>query len=223
MIYESGVFSLIVQLIVAVIEVIGLQFEVNPNDEIIKDLLKVEFFVQGIEFLFYVWLIMFFYKYGKNITPFRYADWSITTPLMLITLAAYLKHSPKKPQRLLEFLKSEQVPLGVVVILNTAMLLFGYWGETGFMHPYLSTLLGFIPFGLNFKYIYKKFVPKESSENYKQYLYYWFVVFWGLYGVFAVMSYTVKNTGYNILDLFSKNFFGVFLAYIIWQKSNQTQ
>jgi hypothetical protein len=33
------------------------------------------------------------------------------------------------------------------------------------------------------------------------------------------MSYTVKNTGYNILDIFAKNFFGVFLAYIVWKKS----
>jgi hypothetical protein len=40
----------------------------------------------------------------------------------------------------------------------------------------------------------------------------WFVFFWSLYGVFSTMSYTTKNTGYNILDIFSKNFFGLFLA-----------
>jgi hypothetical protein len=33
------------------------------------------------------------------------------------------------------------------------------------------------------------------------------------------MSYTIKNTGYNILDVFAKNFFGLFLAYIVVSKS----
>jgi len=33
------------------------------------------------------------------------------------------------------------------------------------------------------------------------------------------MNYTIKNSGYNILDIFAKNFFGIFLAYILWSKS----
>ena len=41
-------------------------------------------------------------------------------------------------------------------------------------------------------------------------LFYYFVVVWALYGVAALMSYKWKNVGYNILDLFSKNFFGLF-------------
>jgi hypothetical protein len=43
-------------------------------------------------------------------------------------------------------------------------------------------------------------------------------VFISIYGVFAVTKYSIKNTGYNILDIFAKNFFGAFLAYIIWSK-----
>jgi len=31
------------------------------------------------------------------------------------------------------------------------------------------------------------------------------------------MNYTNKNTGYNILDIFAKNFFGLFLAYTVWK------
>jgi len=37
--------------------------------------------------------------------------------------------------------------------------------------------------------------------------------------VFALTSYTIKNTGYNILDIFAKNFFGLFLAYVVYTKS----
>jgi bacteriorhodopsin len=45
------------------------------------------------------------------------------------------------------------------------------------------------------------------------------VGFWALYGLFALLNYTAKNVSYNILDLFAKNFFGVFLSLVIWRKS----
>jgi hypothetical protein len=98
------------------------------------------------------------------------------------------------------------------------MLLFGLIGEFGILSPYTSKALGFIPFVINFKYIKDEFLL-SNEDKLKNALFYWFVFFWGLYGVFALTSYTVKNTVYNILDIFSKNFFGIFLAYIIWSKS----
>ena len=96
------------------------------------------------------------------------------------------------------------------------MLFFGLLGELGYLNPYTSTALGFIPFVLNFKYINDTFLP--AGDMLKSAVFYWFAFTWSLYGVFAVTSYTIKNTGYNILDVFSKNFFGIFLAYIIWLK-----
>jgi bacteriorhodopsin len=36
-----------------------------------------------------------------------------------------------------------------------------------------------------------------------------------MYGIVAVLPYTLKNTIYNVLDLFAKNFFGLFLSYLI--------
>ena len=98
------------------------------------------------------------------------------------------------------------------------MLLFGLIGELGFLTPSVSTMLGFIPFAINFKYIKDTFLP-TSEDTFKNVMFYWFVFFWSLYGVFALTSYTIKNAGYNILDIFAKNFFGLFLAYIIWSKS----
>ena len=40
---------------------------------------------------------------------------------------------------------------------------------------------------------------------------------WALYGIASVMSYKVKNISYNILDLFAKNFFGLYLAYLLFK------
>jgi bacteriorhodopsin len=218
MIYASGIISLAVQFLVGVIDYLAINTEVSPNDEILRDLLKVELFVQIIEFIFYIWLVFYFSQVSRNITPFRYLDWSITTPLMLIILAAYLNHDGTTVSRLSDFLSNHKGSIIKIVSLNAAMLLFGLVGELGYLNPYISTALGFIPFTLNFKYIKDTFLPSSEDKN-KNLLLYWFVFFWALYGVFALMNYTNKNTGYNILDVFSKNFFGLFLAYIIWSKS----
>lgn len=88
-------------------------------------------------------------------------------------------------------------------------------GEIGYLNTYISVALGFIPFVLNFKYIKDTFLPSCPEDKQKNYLFYWFVFFWSLYGVFAITTYKIKNTGYNILDIFAKNFFGLFLAYIV--------
>ena len=220
MIYISGILSLIVQVLVGSIDYLTINIKVSSTDEILKDLLRVELFVQAIEFVFYLWLIYYFSKVSHNITPFRYLDWAVTTPLMLITLSAFLNHDGSTPTRLTDFISNHKGSMITIVLLNAAMLFFGLIGEFGYLNPYISTALGFIPFVLNFKYIKDTFLP-SSEDKTKNALFYWFVFSWSLYGVFAVMNYTTKNTGYNILDIFSKNFFGLFLAYVIWSKSPQ--
>jgi len=216
MIYASGLISLIIQAVVGLIDYFAINIEVDPKDEILKDLLKVEVFVQIIEFIFYVWLIYYFKKASQNVTPFRYIDWAITTPIMLITLSAFLSHDGTKTSRLKDFLFDNKDSLIKVVFLNAGMLFFGLVGELGYLNAYTSTALGFIPFALNFKHIKDSFLPSEDIL--KSMVFYWFVFFWSLYGVFAVTSYSIKNTGYNILDVFAKNFFGLFLAYIVWSR-----
>ena len=216
MIYASGVISLIVQGIIGVIDYAAINLKIDLKDELLKDLLKVELFVQIIEFIFYMWLLYYFKKGSQNITPFRYLDWAITTPLMLITLSAFLSHDGTKTTRLHDFLSDNKHSVIRIVFLNAAMLFFGLVGEFGYLSVYTSTALGFVPFILNFKYIKDTFLP--SGDIQKSLVFYWFVFFWSLYGVFAVAKYTIKNTGYNILDIFAKNFFGVFLAYNIWSR-----
>jgi bacteriorhodopsin len=218
MIYISGIVSLIIQLVVGVIDYLALKIELDSKDQLLKDLLEVELFVQIIEFVFYVWLIYYFNQVSRNITPFRYLDWAVTTPLMLITLSAFLQHDGTASNRLIDFVSNHTASIVQIVLLNAAMLLCGLIGEFGYLSHYTSTALGFIPFALNFKYIKETFLP-SSEDTFKNAVFYWFVFFWALYGVFALMKYTTKNTGYNILDIFSKNFFGLFLAYIIWSKS----
>ena len=219
MIYSSGIISLIIQFIIGIIDYLGINLKVDSKDEILKDLLKLEVVVQIVEFIFYVWLIFYFNKVSQNITPFRYLDWGITTPLMLITLSAFLKHDGSTKDRLSDFLSKHKDSVVKIVVLNSAMLLCGLLGEFGYLSAYTAAALGFIPFVLNFKYIKDTFLPSEDKQ--KKAVFIWFVFFWSLYGVLSTMNYTIKNTGYNILDLFAKNFFGLFLAYVIKSKSLQ--
>lgn len=222
MIYSTAIASLSAQFIIGIVDYLALKTEVHKKDEILKDLLKVELFVQIIEFTFYVWLLYYFSQVSGNITPFRYLDWSITTPLMLITLSGFLSHDGTTPTRLGEFLHNNAGSMIKIVALNAAMLLFGFIGELGYLNVYLSTALGFIPFAINFKYIKDTFLP-SSEDKFKNVLFYGFLFFWSLYGLFAVMNHTTKNVGYTILDIFSKNIFGVFLAYIVWTKSKMAE
>jgi bacteriorhodopsin len=224
MIHASALVSLVIQAVVGVIDYLALKEKVSPKDEILKDLLKVEFVVQIIEFIFYIWLFVYFSQISHNITPYRYLDWAITTPLMLITLSAFLHHNGgNDTSRLSDFVfdhrdSNDMGSILRIVLLNATMLLFGFIGEIGYLSPYVSTALGFIPFTIMFKYIKDTFLA-SSADKFKIGVFYWFVFFWSLYGVFALTSYKTKNIGYNILDIFSKNFFGLFLAYTIWSKS----
>jgi len=219
MIYASGLVSLFVQVVVGVIDSLAINTNIDPKDEILKDLLRVELGVQVVEFIFYVWLIYYFSKVSKNITPFRYLDWMITTPLMLITLSAFLKHDGSSRDRLSDFISKNKGSVLKIVLLNAAMLVCGLMGELGYLSVFTAAALGFVPFVLNFKHIKDTFLPSPPQEKIKTPLFYWFVFVWSLYGVFATMNYQTKNIGYNILDIFSKNFFGVFLSYVVIKKS----
>ena len=216
MLYESAYFSLIFQFIIGIINIYGLNIDVPPDKKIFKDILKLEFGVQIIEFIFYFWMIINF-ELIKNITPYRYLDWIITTPTMLITLISYLNN--KEDSSLKEFLSKNKLFVSKIVILNIIMMLFGLAGELNYMDYNTSIIIGFILFIYYFKSIYDKYLITNTNSN-KTKLYWFFFIIWTLYGVVAFLPYEQKNTAYNILDLFSKNLFSVFLVIIILKSKN---
>ena len=215
--YVTLVVSIIVQIITGIIEIGTFFVKVPPIYSIIRQLLLLELVVQFFEGSFYVWLAYNFTKV-LNVTPKRYLDWFITTPTMLITLMTYLIYLNTMVENKtteLEFftvLKENSNIFIPVVLLNWLMLLFGYLGEMKIIPVLLGVFLGFIPFLLYYYIIYVNYV----TENTNGYLLFWyFFFFWSMYGFVAVLPYYVKNAFYNILDLFAKNFFGIFLSYII--------
>ena len=226
--HSSLWFSIVVQVITGIIELLALFVKTAPGMSLIKQLLGLEVAVQAVEGAFYVWLYNNIHTV-KNITPKRYADWALTTPTMLVTLIAYLiylnastnMNHDRKSLSLLQILRENAVPIAQIVGLNWLMLLFGYLGEVGVIPLVAGVALGFAPFIAYFYIIYDRFIanahnpdnPDNTNTSVKIYAY--FLVFWSLYGIVAVLPYALKNTIYNVLDLFSKNFFGIFLSYLI--------
>jgi hypothetical protein len=219
--YFSLIISVIVQVVTGIMDFISLFVSVPSQFYIIKELLILEFLVQIIESSFYFWLV---YKFNdvSNVTPKRYFDWVITTPTMLVTLIIYLiylHHKETNTTEKLKFfdiLKKDSKNITTVLGLNWLMLLFGYLGEMKILSTYTGVALGFIPFLLYYFIIYTNYAVLSKTG---WMLFWYFFFFWSLYGVVAVLPYYIKNTFYNILDLFAKNFFGVFLSYIILTKS----
>jgi hypothetical protein len=217
--YTSLVTSVIIQVLTGIVEIVSLFFRVPVKFYFLKQMMALELFVQFIEGLFYIyWLYNF--KTIVNITPKRYFDWMITTPTMLINLMFYLiylqyeKNNKSSELNFITLFKKEFPTIIIVLLLNWTMLLFGYLGETSVLPTILGVVLGFIPFLIYYYIIYNNYATL-TTDGLK--VYYYFLFFWSLYGIVAVFPYKIKNMCYNILDLFSKNFFGIFLGYLLFK------
>lgn len=203
--------------------------------EILIQLVWLGIIVQIIEGTFYVWLA-YYIDIVKNITMYRYFDWFFTTPTMLITFVVYLLYLKDKDEFEKEKKKSESQSkkidlmkeeakktnndlfsyiyenkgmLSIILLLNALMLLFGFFGEIGYISNTTTVLLGFIPFIAYFYLIYEHYAKYTTMGIY---LFALFTGIWSFYGFAALMPYYEKNIGYNILDIVSKNFFEVFLG-----------
>jgi len=217
-VFFSLILSIIIQLLLGIVELFTLFIKVPSTFFLIKQLLILEVIVQFIEGFFYLtWLYHF--KKITNITPKRYMDWVLTTPTMLVTLIFYLiflgfreKNISSYHLEFFDLFYENFTTITYILLLNWLMLLFGYLSEINLIPTLLGISFGFIPFFIYYYIIYTKYAIL-STNGFKIFLY--FLFFWSLYGVAAIFPYDIKNTFYNILDLFSKNFFGIFLVYII--------
>ena len=218
LIYLTGIFSIVVQIITAILDIYALTLDVPSSFALIKELVLLEFIVQIVELSFYFWMISKFSSI-KNITPFRYYDWAITTPTMLITLMFYLmflrdRENGIQSESFFTEFKNHWTIILKVSILDWLMLFAGYLGEKEIFSYLLTTIVGFIPFILMFYLIYSNFASKSEQG---QKIFWYFVGIWSIYGIAAMLPYKIKNSLYNILDLFAKNFFGLFLAYVLYK------
>ena len=219
---STGILSLIVQFLTAIVEFYALSLRVPTTYNLIRELVIMELIVQIVEGSFYIWMITNFNAI-KNITPFRYYDWMISTPTMLITFMFYLKflqdqEEKKESNTFLNEVKNNWKLILKVSLLDWAMLLAGYLGEKEVFSYLTTTLVGFVPFFLMFYLIYINFASKSTQG---QKIFWYFSGIWAIYGIAAMLPYNIKNSLYNILDLFAKNFFGIYLGYVLYVVSTK--
>lgn len=147
----------------------------------------------------------------------RYTDWMITTPIMLLVLCLAFQYNNTLVGGLG---KLGGKPVGVsfliflfVLLMNAGMLLSGYLAEIRNISKRDGLVFGFLFFFALYALMYGYFLYGSTGEAYFQnmFLFMVFFVVWSIYGVvYWIEDESVKNTSYNILDLISKCFVGIF-------------
>jgi hypothetical protein len=211
--------SLAIQLLTLVLNLFAFSVPLTRWDAALKEILALETGVQIIELIFYGWYRSQLFERLGDVAPFRYYDWALTTPVMLFTTAAYYgyleskqtQHENKEPFSVVQFLRDNINPIVLMLLLNAGMLIVGYLQEIDSLSLLWSSVVGYASLMGSFSVLYR-FVAKVPDQQGL----FWFMFFvWSLYGVAAMLNPVGKNISYNILDIFAKNFYGLFLGYLI--------
>ena len=220
-ILKSAYISLAVQLIIGLIGIHGILIPLSKKDGILTNIMILETIVQFIELTFYIWLTMQLSKLTYDVTYTRYFDWFLSTPIMLLTTIFFMEYltyaNTSKIIKIKNILKTDFYRIIKIVIANFFMLLGGFLGEINVITRNNGFIFGTIAFLYSFYLIYERFVGNEYINTV---LFFTMFIIWALYGVAYLFPYVTKNTMYNILDIFSKNFYGLFIYFIILQRSN---
>jgi bacteriorhodopsin len=215
---NSLYFSLFIQVLSTAIGFFGLTLKVDPADQILITAVGLETIVSSIQLTFYLWYTYHF-KEVVEATFYRYHDWMITTPIMLLTTILYFDYNnkPDEKKTLQSFWDEHQKDILIIFAFNAMMLFFGYLYEIGSLDLFTSNSMGFVGLIGSFFIIYNSFVSNNLSANLP--LFIAMSGIWGSYGLAATLSPGWKNLSYNLIDTLSKNFYGIYLTYVAYQKS----
>ena len=209
--------SIFIQLLTLILSVIAQLTPVSQEKQLLKEIMIMENVVQLIEFLFYISVSLFIANMiNTDIAKFRYYDWVITTPIMLLTTMMFFIYNSKckiengenKKLSFLDIIKDEKKSIIKIFLSNFGMLLVGFLQEIGMMNILYSTIIGFGCLDYSFYKLYSYVGDNESNI-----LFWLMFILWSIYGFAAMTKNKVKNSMYNILDIFAKNFYGLFIVY----------
>lgn len=177
-------------------------------DRLLYDVLTLEVVVQLVELAFY----LFFVK--RALTPIgtlqlRYADWVVTTPLMLVSMYALFHRRDEPDASLAAVVGRDPGTVGRMLAFNAAMLAAGYLYTTGRLGRTASQIVGFAALVAAFGELGSVVQPADRA------LFGVTLFVWALYGVAARQPVVPRNTWYNLLDIVSKNVVGVYCALLV--------
>lgn len=200
-VYLSAVVSLAMQGVVGLF--MGVAYLVAVPDHLHDDLLpslSLEIAAQLIQFSFYCLVVS---KIIDLSTWMRYVDWFVSTPLMLASTTLFVLHRADVDDAVWTSGR-----LHLMLASNWIMLSCGLAVELNAIPRIVGVVAGSVALSATF------FVMGLSLA--RDALSVWLVgvtfVVWALYGVAALLDDVSKNVAYNVLDVASKNAFGVFLV-----------
>jgi len=216
LVHNTTIISIIVQILTGIIGGAALFVPLAEKDKILSDVLSFEMGVQVIELIFYFSFL--FLKDVSAITLTRYFDWFLSTPVMLLTMAAYFAYEDLKPkfrnESIQDFFAENRRPLYAIFFFNFLMLLAGYLGEIGYVTKPFAFVYGFLALALSFGTLYKNFIHQTT---FLRAFFAVIAVIWSGYGVAYLANPVTKNIAYTVLDIFAKNFFGIYLGLNIFK------
>lgn len=124
----------------------------------------------------------------------RYSDWLLTTPLLLMTLAAYYNFSTALTRELVAY--------------NIAMIVFGFMYEVTGNRVYWT--IGTVAYLLIVYRLHQNLTERDV-------FYKFFVLGWGGYGFIALMPPAKRLLYYNVLDNYNKLIFAMTIRHKILQ------
>ncbi len=207
--------SMYIQFISLIASSIGITYKLPKEHQIINRLLIMETTIQLIEFSFYIAFLQNMSKTVTDMAKTRYYDWVITTPTMHLTTIIYLDYLYRIENKIdtitfTEFIKKNIQNIKLIFFANFFMLLSGYLYEIGKINKKQATVIGYIFFIIVFGTIYNEYAKKT---NFGKKIFYVLFVIWSAYGIGFIFDDNAKNNIFNILDLFAKNFFGIYLFF----------
>ncbi len=244
--YQEWTFLLswLVQVGILIVSSIALGKEGIP--ETLALVLLLETIVQGVEIAWYT-CVGGLYLFGKMSISvgYRYADWAITTPVMLTTLLFFGLWDSNRCVRLEDLLGydgSRVVAFVVMIVADLLMLAVGaayansrkdgtgFWADLARWYDGLvcfsneknvGIFLGWIFFLAAFTPLFVIMITDNFRIGGQLTIILSFIV-WALYGVVAVakdyaksLSPIASNALYNILDLVAKNILGLVVSIVV--------
>jgi len=234
------VLSLVVQLVVLIVSTVAI-FYTKDLPGVLNTVLILETIVQYVELAWYS-IVGLLFAFGDGCcgltkqmsfgVEYRYLDWFITTPTMLVTLffSGYFFDNPCLDNEGLRQTVVFGWLVALIIVADWIMLYigldfemegllnrrFGYWA---LVFGFLPLLCAFIP----------SFVVLTRNSSWEFWVLSMLTLFvWSLYGAVPLYFYSdrydaeqkkndyrmKRNACFNILDLFSKNTFGLVLSII---------
>lgn len=204
---QTARWSIAAQVVLGLVTLLGFVKVPSDDTQFLSVLLVLDVAVQLVEFTFYaifVWI-------KRLDTWYRYLDWYISTPIMLVQTMALLEYMRDTTLTVGTFASVHWRDMLYVILVNSFMLSFGLSAELGWIPRGPAIALGFVPFVAVFAVMFARFSHDAASVGILLFM----CVVWALYGFAALLAYVPKNVAYNCLDVLSKNFYGVVVAGIL--------